>query len=440
MKKSTIPTILGITILVMGIAAGVLLVENQQIFRLGAEGGLNPKDIRITNIDDSSYSISWTTDKQVEGILTWGDKPSSLTKIETEEDDQAAFVHLLTIDNLKPVTTYYFTINSGGVEFDNDGIPWQVKTGSELVERDTSLITSGTILNSSGIPIENVLVYVTVGGSSPLSTKTSDKGSWVLPIGKARTKDLTSFVNINETTTLLEISIQGGPAGIATAQIYPYLAKPAPAITLGQVHDFKNISPVEEGEVPDATIELPDGTPPPEIIDIPEATPIPDENVTLDNLEEGDLIANSESIIFLGKGPPGIILTITVESEPVTEKIEINEDGEWNWSFPDNLTAGEHQIVINWLDASGILKTISKSFIVEAQTLSPTLTPTTSPSPTPTNSPTPTPTSTPTPTKVATVSALPVAGSLTPTFVLIMMGSVSVFLGSLALSILYKSA
>lgn len=58
MNRKTIPTIAGIFLLVVGLALGVLLVQQRQVFRLGASGELAPKDVRITNITDNSATIS----------------------------------------------------------------------------------------------------------------------------------------------------------------------------------------------------------------------------------------------------------------------------------------------------------------------------------------------------------------------------------------------
>jgi hypothetical protein len=259
-------------------------------------------------------------------------------------------------------------------------------------------------------------------------------------------QDLSGYVDIDETRTLAEISVQAAERGTATALIYPASAKPAPAIVLGQSHDFKNLPPSLESGVPQAQLEVPEGQET-SGFNVPETTTTPETStVTLESIDSGEVVASTQPEFF-GEGPPDTVITITVESDPVTDRVTIGDDGEWNWSPPDNLSPGTHRITLSWRDASGILRTLTRSFVVQAaeepafvSTPSATATPTTRPtsSPTPSVRPSPTltprPTATPTPklsttatpkptkTPTATPSALPDAGSTQDTLVFGILG------------------
>jgi chitodextrinase len=234
MNKSKIPTILGVILLTVGLAAGVLLVGNRQIFRLGASAENAPKDVRVTNISDNTFTVSWVTDKEVLGFVSWGDNENSLTRTEEDDVGTVSVTHTTSIKGLLPQQTYFFKINSGGSEYDNNGLPWQVTTGPSLAETGKSNVISGSVLTSTGSAARDALVYITVGGGSPLSTITSQNGSWVIPLSSARTSNLTSLVTIDEQSTLLEISVNAGADGVSSAQIYPQSATPVPAMMLGQ--------------------------------------------------------------------------------------------------------------------------------------------------------------------------------------------------------------
>ena len=121
---------------------------------------------------------------------------------------------------------------------------------------DTNII-SGSVYDQFNLPTKNALIYITVAGSSFLSTITSENGSWVLPISEARTQNLENFTVIDEYNTLIEIFVQAGPLGNTSAQIYPVSAKPVPPIILGQMHNFKTINSMEE-QSPKAEINFPD--------------------------------------------------------------------------------------------------------------------------------------------------------------------------------------
>lgn len=426
MKKSKIPTIIGIFLLTAGLAAGVLLVQNRQIFKLGASPQISPKNVRISNISDSAFTVSWVTDKQTDGFIKWGKSENSLNQIEVDEIKGPSFVHTISVHGLDPETTYFFTINSDGKEFDNNGIAWQVTTGSKLTLRPGSNTISGTVLTAVGTPAKSALVYVTVGGSSLLSTTTSENGSWVIPISSARTQNLASFVEIDDSSTLVEISVQAGPDGVASAQIYPVSAKPAPPIILGKTYNFKNLPPSETEGIPKAKVNLPEEATPSSGFNVPEEISTPSATtVTLESIDEGEVVTTTEPEFF-GKGPPKTTLTITVESDPITDSVTVDSSGNWKWSPPTNLPEGTHKITITWRDASGILRTLTRTFVVQAaegpafESTPSASTPTPSPSATPT--PTPSPSTTPSASPISSVSAIPDSGNLTPTVTLSIMG------------------
>jgi len=428
MNKSKIPTIIGIFLLVIGLAAGVFLVRSSQLFRLGASQEGIPKDVRITNISDNSFSVSWVTEKAVIGFASWGDSPTSLSKNEVDEFEAASFTHSLSIKGLSPGKAYYFKINSGGVEYDNNGAAWQIKTGPTLTTPSKQVTISGSVLTQTGQGAENALVYVTVAGSSPISTTTSKNGSWVIPLSSARSQDLTSLVEIDNQNSLLEISVNAAVDGVASAQVYPQSAKPVPPITLGKTHDFKSSPVSSDSDIPKASIDLPNEATPSSGFKVEEslngtATP---KTVTLESITEGETVTTAKPEFF-GEGPTGTTISITVESDPITASVKVPTNGDWKWTPPTNLAAGEHKITISWRDAAGILRSFTRKFTVYASegpafTATPSATPTTTT--TPTRTPTPTGSAIPTATLTATptVFATPESGSLTPTILLFIMG------------------
>lgn len=444
--KKKIPTFIGITVLVVGIAVGVFMVKNRQIFKLRASADKRPKDIRITNLSDSAFTVTFTTGSNSSTFVKWGEDQNNLQNTQTPQTASPSYVHSVTVSNLAENKTYYFKINSEGLDFDNDGIAWETKTGKKLSAPESSIIISGKTLDANDLPLQGVLVYSSVSGGSDLSTVTNSDGVWILPISLTRTADLNSYVSISETETLLDISVQAGQNGITTAKIYPELAMPAPNMYLGQSYDFRNISKNESSSTPGAEINL-DTTESRKSGFIANSNPVSQDTVTLESVENGEVVTTTEPEFF-GGGPPGTDITITVQSETITDTVTVEDDGFWRWSIPKNLEAGLHTITLSWKDENGVLKKITKSFVVNAQegpafvatpsasptptsVIAPTITPTMTPTPTktpsltPSVSPTATPTLKPTstPTKVATPSStLPDAGYSAPTFFTVIIG------------------
>lgn len=423
MKKSKIPTIIGVVLLVVGVAAGIFLIQNQQIFRLGAAPEATPKNVRITNVTGHSISVSWVTDEETGGFVKYG-ADGALSQTDIDEVAGQSSIHYVTIKGLDPETNYTFQINSGGDDYDNNGAPWQVTTGPELAQPTKSNIVSGSILTASGEPAENAIVYVNPAGANPLSTVTTENGTWLISLSHARTQGLSSYTSINNVNTLLEISVQAGNQGVSSGQIYPQSAKPVPPMTLGKVHDFKNLPPSDTDDIPEASIDLPEGEEATESskFELEDEGEIQEaDKVTLDSVDEGETIT-STAPEFFGQGPAGTTITITVESEhTIEDELTVPATGSWNWSPPDDLDEGSHTITLSWRDSSGVLRTLTRTFVVQAAE-GPAFEST--PSATPTSTPTATasPTSTPTPTASATPQPLPDSGSLTPTYVLSIMG------------------
>jgi len=442
-KRNKIPTIIGIFILFAGIFAGVFLLKTTQIFRIGASGTSIPKDIRTSNLTDSSATISWVTNGQAADFLSWGKTQGNLSEIENESETGQKFsTHSVTLTGLAADTVYFYKINSDGTNFDNSGIPWQFTTGDVLSGSQSSTSISGSVISASGVASKRAIVYININGYS-LSTLTSDSGSFVLQIGQTRTPDLKSFVEIDRASTLLQVSVEAPDGEVASAQIYPQSANPIPPLILGQVQDYRSLQPTGSGDNPSADLSLPVNSTEESKFDVstPSGTPT-STSVILESVNEGETITSTQPQFF-GKGPVGETLTVTIHSDQVVSNtVQIPKSGSWSYSPSTPLSDGAHSITVSWTDAGGILRTLTRDFVVQASenpaftastsgsTSTPTATPksTIKPTATPTLSPTLSPTSTPTATITSSPSAtempLPVTGTLTPTLLLFMMGVV----------------
>lgn len=432
-KRNKIPTLLGIVVLIVGIFTGVFFLGMKQIFRIGADASVAPKDIRVANVSDTSATISWTTDKETSSFILWGESQGSVNKPEQEtESNTKYFTHSITVSGLKPNKTYFYKINSEGDTFDNGGIPWEFTTGAELGINPLSILISGSILKPSGEPKSRALVYANIGGYL-LSTLTSDTGNFVFQLAGVRTQDLSEYLPIDESQTLVQISVDAGVDGTVSAQIFPQSAKPIPPMILGEVYDFRNLEPSEVTQVPSATLNLPGSVPKESKFNLPLTTGSPTPtSVILESLKEGEIVTSIRPAFF-GRGPSGEQITITVQSDPITENITIASNGTWTWSPPSDLSPGAHTITISWVDSTGITRSLTRNFIVQAgeapsfeATPSQTLTPTPTPTGTavPTASPTATPTATPTitPSPTATPAEVPVTGVSSYSLILFALG------------------
>ena len=456
MKKSKIPTIVGLLVIVLGLVVGVFLVKSTTYLRPSASEEINPKDVRITNISDSSYTVSWTTGVATKGFVNWGETDNSFKRVDYDEVSEEGLTHSVTISGLNEDTTYYFKINSDGVDFDNNGIVWEVKTGPLLPPPSKSSIISGSILSATGDPVPYALISVNIGGASSLSTISSENGSWVIPFSNLRASNLLTYYDLDEDKDIIEILANAGPQGTSSAQILGKHANPTPPMILGKTHDYKNLSDTGAALNPEATLEIPtQSTQKESAFNTDESVTVEQKSVTLDSVKQGEVV-NTVKPEFFGEGPAGTEITIIVKSEPISGNAIVKSGGSWSWSPPENLDPGTHTVTLSWRDESGILRSITRSFTVLAaddepayestpsgstptptpttrptSTPRPTTVPTSTPLATPTLSPVPTFSPTPTLSPTQTPQPLPESGSLTPTLMLSIIG-----LGLLLISVI----
>lgn len=434
-KENKIPTILGIIILLAGTFLGVFYLNMTQVFKIGASPETSPKDIRVSNISDNSATISWITDGETTDFLNWGAGQNSINKIEKEDSGNTKyFVHNITLTGLNPSTNYFYKINSNGTSYDSGGIPWQFSTGPNIGINSSSFPISGSVITTSGQPSKRTLVYLNVSGYLA-STLTSDTGNFVLQLASIRSTDLTSYLQIDPKSTLLEVSAQSGSDGVSSAKIFPQSANPIPAMVLGQVYDLRNQPPNSDGQNPGADLQLPEAATPESKFNTESSTSsAKPTSVILENITEGETVTSTQPQFF-GKGPGGENITITVHSEtPVTDTVKIPSSGSWSWTPPAGLDPGAHTITISWIDIGGITRNLTRNFVVQAgevpaftasqsgSTPTPSSTPVISASPTASGTATPKATITPKPTASASGQPVPITGELTPTLILSIMG------------------
>jgi len=87
--KKRIPTILGLLFLGSGLAVGVLIIGNSTGgFFPKASPETTPKKIKVTNVTDSSFTISFITDTAVPGYVKYGVSASKLDQRASDDRDR----------------------------------------------------------------------------------------------------------------------------------------------------------------------------------------------------------------------------------------------------------------------------------------------------------------------------------------------------------------
>lgn len=149
-----------------------------------------PQKIRITNLSDNSFSVSWITQKPTSksaiNYYQKGDQPQTLAEPATLPSS----VHQIDIQNLEPQTVYFFTIFSEKEDFKKAGNqPFEVKT-LKTTEKppEPPFILTGSVKDNNGNPQTNALVFFYHEALIPLSVFVNEKGNFLFSLNNARNK------------------------------------------------------------------------------------------------------------------------------------------------------------------------------------------------------------------------------------------------------------
>lgn len=133
MNRTKIFLIIGTIILLISVPLGILLLKQKTVFKLGAQQPLlAPENVQVTNITAQTATISWTTQKPTQSLISYGISPENLTLIQVE--NTPAINHYIILKNLLPNTTYFFVVKTGDKIFNNNGQPYQFTTKPQKEE------------------------------------------------------------------------------------------------------------------------------------------------------------------------------------------------------------------------------------------------------------------------------------------------------------------
>lgn len=398
-----IPTLLGLFIITLAIGATSYLVGQTTFLTGRASPTSNPQNVRITNISDTSVSISYTTEGFILGTLNFGkDTNLGQTVIDEKDNDQIKEhkIHSFTINNLSPSTKYFFAITSAEQIYLNNGVPYEVTTGPTLKSTGNVGFIVGKVVAPDGKNPNEAEVFATSEGVSPLSANVKKDGTYTISLEKLRKEDLSAFATLKGSSLIKLLVVSD--SGSSTVTIQAKGINNVPPIVLSQNYDFG------EEETP---------------------TPSPITGEGLPKVSQGKagdspkILTPTESQTFKDQKPkfagtavPNDKVKIIIQSEVIQSEVTTDSSGAWSFQPTTPLPPGEHTITITAKDNLGILRTITRTFTIQpaeaASAPSPSPSPSPSVSPQPTVSPLPTPTLSPIPSETPVIIATPTPVSL----------------------------
>jgi len=431
MLNKKLPSFFGFATFALSLVVIGWLSANTILFGTKAATDETPRNIQISNVSDTTFTISYLTTDQALGTITYASQGQAEQVALDEQDKKNGTatertVHHISVSNLTPETTYTFSITSGSQIVQDNGQPFTVTTGPKLDSTDGKQLLMGNVISTEGKPASDSLVSLSYAGSQLLSTITDNAGNYSVDLAQLRTQDLTKRLPL-QPTDRLQMTITNATEQ-STISLLVNQAESVPLIILSKNYDFQTSeepltsSPIasdsatQSDKQPAFPIQIQEGGTTPRIL-----TP---------EKEQG---FNDQQPLFRGTAVPNETVTITINSEQtITATITADGNGNWQYRPDEELEPGIHTITIRSIDAQGLIRIITQQFTVYAEgsqftepsispsiTITPTVevtTPTVQPTTqTPTVSPTSSPTEQPSPIiteSVTTLSPSPTAPAI----------------------------
>lgn len=433
-----IPTILGLLLLAAAVFGAAYYFRTANTL---TDNGIVPEKVRITNVADNKFSVSWTSKNPTVGKVEYGEVGEKLGSVATDErsGSDEYLTHHVTIENLQPSTQYAFRILVGDkpVRFDNNGSPYTASTGPVIGATPTSHNFYGKIELPSKQPADGALAYLTLPGGATASTIVRESGNYTFTLSTMRSADLRSYVSYDPAASIASLTADSGTEQ-STVSISLANSAPSPTITLGQDAEFLNeIQPPSIAEVvPTTPVSSPTTAETPAIFNVeplsePEINAVTTGSVIILNpKDEGEILATLRPE-FRGTGPAGTTLSIALTGQKaISDTVKIATDKTWSWAPVIDLKVGVQKIAISYLNSDGKSEKVEKTFSVSASktTSDPAFVASASASTAP-NSKTPTPT--PRAGMPATDSGVPVTGVIENTLLTAGLGIVIMVVGAM---------
>ena len=431
-KTKTIPSLLGLVLLLLVMTAGVFITSRPINLLTKASQSCLPVNVQITNLTYDSFDISFITSKKCQVTCVVNDQVYQ----DARKGLDNSITHYFQIKSLQPGTTYQYKFLAEGSQYDHQS--YQITTFSKPSSTQINASLSwGRVYFSQNQPALNSIVYINIPGLYPLSAFVTDQAYWNIPLTYSYSVDTNTWLQ-PPTNSLDEIAIMSPDGQIIVLTNDSLQKNPVPDIYLDD-QTFAQSGQIEFSKLDQSSDSF--GQP-----------------LTITNPTDKEAI-NSQMPSFFGQGPAGTSVQIEINSSnTITDSFTVNADGTWQWVTPTSLEPGQHTVTLKYTDpVSNVLKTITRSFTVLAQsdsglpafsasqsanltsptpTYLPTQTPTTVLVPTSTIQPTlaPSPTQVPTTAPASPTPTLVVSGGVVPTISILI---IAIFL--VASSIIFLS-
>ncbi len=235
-SRFRIPTLLGLTVIALGIAAGILLSLKQQTFISQASPDLLPQNITVSNVSDTTATISWQTSSPSTSFIRFGQNSLDEQTVLDDRDQKnpkAHLMHFVSLKNLSPKTIYEYRVvsnTSSDTRNFTTATPISSQTGFQPI--------IGSVV-SNNLPLNDALVYLSIADAATQAALTKNSGNFLIPISQIRKKDLSGIYPLTpDTVAKLVILSDKGTSSVLFK--LSSLKQGLPSVTLGENLDLTN--------------------------------------------------------------------------------------------------------------------------------------------------------------------------------------------------------
>lgn len=213
------------------------------IFLINSASGATPQKMKVTNVRDTQFTISWVTDESESGWVNYGTStaPGKTSKIGYDDrgSQTTKDTHHVTITGLLPETTYFYKIVSGTMTDENFG---SVTTGISIIPVGSDVVYGRVFTSDSKNYAEGAICYITIKDadgmgsnedSALVSVLVDKNGYWFTELVNFREANLNKLFKYSKEGDNLCIYVEGGDKGRAELIVNTADDSPAPDIILG---------------------------------------------------------------------------------------------------------------------------------------------------------------------------------------------------------------
>ena len=188
MNKKIIIVIVLVLLLLVAIPLSYFLLKSNTENRIKADVNNTPKEVEVTNLGDSSFTVIWYTDnktvgkvKLVEDSKVFYDDRDSPSTADTIKRN----THIVSIKSLSSLKEYPFVLLSEDVEYKNGTVNYTTKTLSTKKSLSSPKPVYGNLKvdkGNSGGAIIKIVSGKNKEDFLPLSTFSTDNGSYTFDL------------------------------------------------------------------------------------------------------------------------------------------------------------------------------------------------------------------------------------------------------------------